>query len=77
MTTDFKTLMDDVRAVRNAFDTEVAGVGPKLAGIRREAEALLADLEHSYYSSSNRGQLVTPHVSRDLHELARLALDGL
>lgn len=72
---DFDALMKEVRQVRQAFDVEVSNVEPALAAIRRKAEALLSELEASYYSSSDKGRLITFTPSAELQELARLSMD--
>ena len=72
---DFDSLVNNVRNVKAAFKHNEEAVNEDLSGMKLEVQTLLAELEHSYYSSQHRGRLVTAGVSEELKELCQLATE--
>ncbi len=73
---DFNALVNNVRAVRTAFDRSEDAANMQLAGMKQEVQELLGQLELSYYSSQYRGRLVTASTSQELKDLCQLALEA-
>lgn len=72
---DVNALVANVRSVRTAFERSEEVANSQMGRVKLEVEALLGELEASYYSSQHRNSTVSAVMSKELEDLCKLAME--
>lgn len=73
---DVNALVNNVRTVRSALERTEDSASLRIAGMKREVQELLGQMEASYYASEHRGRMVTANTAQELKELCQLACEA-